>query len=233
MDSTRIELTPEMVSNLATPHINYAVATSFWDNPTLAGAGAIQSTANDMLKFLAANLGMTETELQPALQLANSPQRPTDGLNSIGLGWGLPNAGKWIHEHDGGTGGTYSYVAWDPKRKIGVVMLTNAATNLYDVVPQLLRGLPKSFPVDPQILAAYAGKYQTSEGVTATIRVDGGRIFLQALDQPEAELLALSDNQFYPRAYDAEFTFYKNDSGEVDRMVAVVLGETLEAKKVP
>lgn len=34
----------------------------------------IRSTANDLLTFLAANMGLTETELQPALQLANTTQ---------------------------------------------------------------------------------------------------------------------------------------------------------------
>ena len=83
MDSTRIELTPEMLSRLATPHLSYSVVTSNWDIPTLAGCGAIRSTANDMLKFLAANMGMTETGLQPALQLANTPQRVMDGLGTF------------------------------------------------------------------------------------------------------------------------------------------------------
>jgi hypothetical protein len=64
-----------------------------------------------------------------------------------------------------------------------------------EVGRHLLRGLPKPFPVNPQVLAAYAGRYQHS--------------------------------------FDAEFTFCRNVSGEVDRMEAVVLGETLEAKKAP
>ena len=47
------------------------------------------------------------------------------------------------------------------------------------------------------------------------------------------ELLARSENQFYLRAFDAELTYYKNASGEVDRLVIVQFGETYEAKKVP
>jgi hypothetical protein len=111
--------------------------------------------------------------------------------------------------------------------------LANAVTSIYDVVPQLLRGLPKPFPVDPLILAAYAGKYQPSEGVIVTIRVDGARIFAQVSKQGEYELKARSNNQFYPREFEAEITFYKNASGEVDRLVYVINGVTYEAKKVP
>jgi hypothetical protein len=89
-------------------------------------------------------------------------------------------------------------------------------------------------PVDPQVLAAYAGKYQFPDGVIVTIRVDGARIFIQVPSQGEYELLARSKNQFYPAVGAGELTFYKNASGEVDRM-AVVTGEgkTIEVKKVP
>jgi hypothetical protein len=41
-----------------------------------------------------------------------------------------------------------------------------------DVGHHLMRGLPRPFPVDPQVLVAYAGKYQSTEGVIVTIRVD-------------------------------------------------------------
>jgi CubicO group peptidase (beta-lactamase class C family) len=234
MDSTRIELTPEMRSRLATPHLSYSVVTSNWDIPTLAGCGAIRSTANDMLTFLAANMRMTDTELQPALQLANTPQRPTDGGEYIGLGWIFPKSGNGIHWHNGETGGYHSYLGWDPQRKIGAVVLANAAVDIDDVGLQLIRRLPlTSVSIDPQVLAAYAGKYQFPDGVIMTIRVDGTRIFIQAPNRPEYELYALSENQFYPREFDAVCTFYRNDKGEVDRMVLLESGETYEAKKVP
>ena len=89
-------------------------------------------------------------------------------------------------------------------------------------------------PVDPQVLAAYAGKYQFPDGVILTIRVDSTFIFIQVPNQPEIELYARSENQFYPPVDAGELTFYKNASGEVDRM-AVVTGEgkTIEGKNVP
>jgi len=43
-----------------------------------------------------------------------------------------------------------------------VVVLANAAVRVDDVGIQLMRGLSKLFPVDPQVLAAYAGIYQLS-----------------------------------------------------------------------
>ena len=94
-------------------------------------------------------------------------------------------------------------------------------------------------PVDPQVLAAYAGRYQSSNG--PVICVDGTCIFLQVPNEPRSvefagdyELLAGSENNFHLGVSDSEIAFYRNDSGEVDRMVMVGVFETpVEVDKVP
>ena len=45
-------------------------------------------------------------------------------------------------------------------------------------------------------------------------------------------MTAISENQFYPLEFDAEVIFYRNDHGEVERVVGVVNGVTYEAKKI-
>jgi dienelactone hydrolase len=87
--------------------------------------------------------------------------------------------------------------------------------------------------VDPQVLAEYAGRYQASDGVVVTIRVDGDRIYAQVPGGPEYQLYAASDNLFRVPFSDHEITFSRNDRGEVDRLVGVAPGETIEARKVP
>jgi dienelactone hydrolase len=101
---------------------------------------------------------------------------------------------------------------------------------------------PPAVPVDPQILAAYGGRYQLSDGHTMTICGDGTRIFLQVPNEPgfeaitgEYELLAASEDHFFLGVSDSDIdiAFYRNASGEVDRFVFVASGVTYEAKKVP
>jgi D-alanyl-D-alanine-carboxypeptidase/D-alanyl-D-alanine-endopeptidase len=236
MDSTRIELTPDMRSRLATPHSSYSVETSNWDAPTLAGSGSILSTANDILTFLAANMGITDTELRPALQLASTPQRPGEmwTLAYIGLGWNLPGSGNGIHYHGGGHFGYTSFLAWDSERKIGVVVLMNVYDGPKERIGfSLLRDFPLTpVPVDPSVLAAYAGRYQFDD-FDVTIRVDGARIYFGVPGSGEAELIAISEDRFYLAEQYAEIAFYPNDRGEVDRMEELVIGGTLNAKKVP
>jgi hypothetical protein len=184
-------------------------------------------------------MGLTETELQPAFQLANTPQRPTVGPGYgpgyIGLGWGVPESGQGMHMHGGIDAGYNSFLAWDSERRIGIVMLANAGINIEGIglflmseSARLMDTIPQA---DPQVLATYAGRYQFPDGFVVTIRVDGTHIFIQAPNQPENELIAISENQFF--IFDNEITFYTNDRGEVDRMEMMYIWGTSEAKKVP
>ncbi|HEY5800905.1 MAG TPA: serine hydrolase domain-containing protein, partial [Burkholderiaceae bacterium] len=58
MASTAIVLTPAMQTRLAAGHNRTLARVPGWDMNVLAGAGAIRSTVNDMLKYAAANLGL-------------------------------------------------------------------------------------------------------------------------------------------------------------------------------
>ncbi|MBD1865525.1 beta-lactamase family protein [Trichocoleus sp. FACHB-46] len=61
MHDTGIELTTEQQARFATGHNILAQPVPYWDFPTLAGA--LRSTANDLLKFLGANLQLVSSPL--------------------------------------------------------------------------------------------------------------------------------------------------------------------------
>jgi len=56
MTETRVTLPDAWRARLAMPHTEASDPGSWWDLPTLAGAGALRSTAADMLTFLAAQM---------------------------------------------------------------------------------------------------------------------------------------------------------------------------------
>ncbi len=166
MDSTGIMLTPEMKAHLATGHNALLKPVENWDlPPAFAGAGALRSTANDMLKFLAGIIGLTKTPLAPAMTAMLKVRRPTgiQGLDAA-LGWGIFTIhGKEFVGHNGGTGGYRSFVGFNPKAHLGVVVLSNAETpegvddighHLLDAKAPLYQPPPerKVVPVDPKIL---------------------------------------------------------------------------------
>ncbi len=129
MNDTRVTLTPEMKARLAVGHNPALVPVENWDLPTLAGAGALRSTANDMLVFLAANLGYVKSPLAQAMADEVSIRRPVAGEIEIAYGWHVQTKdGSSIIWHNGGTGGYRTYMGYDPKARTGVVVLSNVSS---------------------------------------------------------------------------------------------------------
>ncbi len=140
MADTSITLTAAMKTRLAPGHDAEGHAVPNWDIPTLAGCGALRSSVNDMLKYLAAELGGAPPELARAMAMTQTVRRPSgrDGLD-IALAWHvLHRPGHDIVWHNGGTGGYHSFVGFEPKRGVGVVLLSNWSANLDDIGVHLL-----------------------------------------------------------------------------------------------
>jgi serine-type D-Ala-D-Ala carboxypeptidase/endopeptidase len=148
MPDTTITLTEDMQSRLATGHADGKEVLN-WDLPTFAGAGAIRSTAKDMIAFLQANLGLNDTPLLDTMRETHSPRAEAGSKQMhIGLGWHIftLGSGPVVTWHNGGTGGYRSYAGFtqDPPR--GVVVLTNSAGEGSDDLGFHL--LNDAFPMD-------------------------------------------------------------------------------------
>ncbi len=136
MPNTAIALSPQMKSRLAVPYQG-KTKLSNWDLPTLAGAGALRSTANDLLTFLTANLGAQKSKdpLQNAMNLACRPRcsAGSDAMK-IGLAWHiLTFPGRQVIWHNGGTGGYHSFIGFDKAAQTGIVVLTNSPQDIDDL----------------------------------------------------------------------------------------------------
>ncbi|BAZ16457.1 beta-lactamase [Calothrix sp. NIES-4071] len=140
MNSTQIQISSEMQPRFATGHNQKLEAVKYWDIPTLAGAGALHSTANDLLKFVAANLGLIKSSLSSAMQLSQQVVYKNDISNlSMGLGWHIMKKdNREIIWHNGGTGGFHSFIGFDKNKRIGVVVLSNSINNIDDIGLHLL-----------------------------------------------------------------------------------------------
>lgn len=140
LEDTRITLPAEMKGRLAQGHTGVGYPTANWDLPTLAGAGAIRSTANDMLAFLAANLPGAGGRLAAVLARTHQPRKEVNGQSlQVGLGWHITtNGAAQIIWHNGGTGGYHSFAGFDPKTRRAVVVLHNTARSIDDIGFHLL-----------------------------------------------------------------------------------------------
>ena len=244
MKSTRITLTPEMKTRLAVGHNAGMQPVENWDLPALAGAGALRSTANDLLNFLAANLGYSKSALAPAMAAMLKTRRPTGGADlEVALGWHIYTGnGKEIIWHNGGTGGYRSFMGYDPAARIGVVALSNAETDagvddigrhLLDASVPLAKppAVHKEVKVDPKLFDGYVGTYEITPAFALAVTREGDHLFVQATAQPKFEIFPEGDRDYFLKVVDAQITFVTDAQGRATELILHQGGRDLHAKR--
>jgi len=238
MTETAITLTPAMRARLAPGHDGDGNVVPNWDLPTLAGAGALRSTAGDLLTFLVANLDSAATPLSRTLVQTHVERQATGDPNlKIGLAWHILTrpVGKIVW-HNGGTGGYRSFIGFDPARRIGVVVLCNNGNENVDDIGFHL--LDETFPlrapparrtevaVDSLILQRYVGEYELTPAFHIVVTRQAAHLFVQPTAQPQFAIFAESDSTFFLKAVDAQLTF------RPDALVLHQNGQHVPARKV-
>jgi CubicO group peptidase (beta-lactamase class C family) len=240
MASTRITLSADLRARLAPGHDAALAPASNWDLPTFAGAGALRSSANDLLIFLAANLGLAETPLAPAMADMLKVRRPI-GMpdREIALGWHTwKRSGTEIVWHNGQTGGYSSFAGYDAKARVGVVVLCNASIDNGDIGLHLidpsirLQRQRKQVPADARVLEGYVGRYQLAPEFVLTVTREGSRLFVQATGQARFEVFAEAEREFFYRVVDAQITFETDSQGRAMRLILHQNGRDMPAKRI-
>jgi serine-type D-Ala-D-Ala carboxypeptidase/endopeptidase len=159
LKDTTISLSPAQKARFIAGHDGYHRPAHAWDLDTFAGAGAIRSTAADMLTYLEANLH--PEKLKPvagssagatlSAALVQSHQLRADAMpgTRIALAWlFVDKTGDYWH--NGATGGYSSYAFFNPKADYAAVVLLNTtlgstgsfADRLGEHIGQRLAGKP-------------------------------------------------------------------------------------------
>ncbi|MGV3723770.1 MAG: serine hydrolase [Actinomycetota bacterium] len=241
LKETRITLTPELRSRLVPGHDADGSPAANWDLPTLAGAGALRSTAHDMVRFLKANIDAPKGPLGEALRLSHEKQATVGGNTTIGLGWHR-NEKDGVVWHNGQTGGYHSFAGFNAAHRAGVVVLANTATDLVDAVGGNLLLLqageaakpPKLRPTVkllPPALNAYAGEYALAPTAILKVFRKGDRLMAQLTGQPAFGIYPEAENRFYYRIVDAQLTFDRDGDGKVTGLTLHQNGQNLKAPR--
>lgn len=147
MRDTRVNLRKKDSAHFATGYDQRGEYNGPWNlTSPFAGAGAIRSTARDMLKYGAAEMDQANppASIKKAMALTKSITFENGG-NRIGLGWFYQRwEGNDILFHNGGTGGFASFLAIDPQKKFAVVILSNCGIIVDNEGYQLISWLEKN-----------------------------------------------------------------------------------------
>jgi len=137
MSDTVVYLSEEKLSRVIRGYDNSRHRPRAWDQPGLAGAGALHSTAGDMLTYLDAQLHPGKFETLSAA-IAQSDQIHADAGPSgrIALAWAY-NADLGFYWHNGATSGFSSFAFFYPRGDAAGVVLFNATPSLFSFADQL------------------------------------------------------------------------------------------------
>ncbi len=229
MDNSTISLSPEQRKRFAQGYDSELKPVKNWDLDALAGAGAIRSTADDMLKFLAANVGLVDSPLKAAMERTRSVRGETGMPHvQIAMAWHIQTEfPPDIYWHNGGTAGFRTFAGMDIADKKAVVVLCNTSFDIDNIGRHVLNGKYPApmleerheITLDPKILTDYEGSYQLAPQFAIKFTARDGRLFTQATGQPEFEVFASKKDEFFLKVVDAQVSFQRSADGKVTGMV--------------
>jgi CubicO group peptidase (beta-lactamase class C family) len=226
--------TDVMRAHLAPGHDDTGKAAKNWEIDALAGAGAIRSTTNDMLRYLRANMGIDQSPLAAAMKLAQQPRSDMTKTMRIGLAWMTTDKG--IVWHNGMTGGYRSFLGFTADGRRGVVILANTAADADDLgFATLDANAPlaptyKAIVLPSASLDDYVGTYKLADKFLLKVFRLNDELFAQATGQGAFPIFPSAPNEFFYKVVRASISFTRDDKGAVNGLVLHQNGDRPAAK---
>ncbi|MEM7706006.1 MAG: serine hydrolase [Pseudomonadota bacterium] len=232
MNDTAVAPAPQKLKRMATGFSQGADMPRWGGFDALAGAGAIVSTASDLLRFAHLNANPAEAG---AMAASLAAIREVQGSGETALGWHIEKSAgdSPVFWHNGGTGGFASALAVDPSKGLSVVLL--AASTDYNGITELalaqLAGEVEA-PADGPDLSPYVGTFQVSPAMVLTFFLDDGQLFGQATGQGAFPLAVAGEHAFSFEPAGITLSFEDFADSRAQTMVMVQAGRTTRAPRV-
>lgn len=212
-----------------------------WDFAALAGAGAIRSSASELLTYLMYQMEFkTAPGLTEAIRLSHKATASTgkDSEDSVALGWHIKHGEDTrLIWHNGQTAGYHSFLGFDKENKRGIVVLSNNSQSIDDIglhflnpeVP--LKEIKETVKLGVETLDQYVGVYSIRPGVEVKVRRENLQLTIQLTGQGAFEIYPESETRFFLKLVDAQLEFNQNEKGETESMTMFQNGGETVAKR--
>ncbi len=235
LDMTQSSATGKVAEGLAMAKgYSFTANMPNWDFNVHAGAGAILSTATDLIKFIEAHFVTISKPIHESLSRIRELQYDDEQ----GLGWfvQMSRDEHQIFLHSGQTGGYSSLLAINPTTQQGWFVLATSTDSMGVTV------LGISFFRDPEEehdhdidFAPYVGVYEldTNQGIYLTISERDGKLFGQATGQSAFPLTHFSEHIFTFDAAQIQIRFKVDEINEQAPVISwTQANNTLEVPRV-
>jgi CubicO group peptidase (beta-lactamase class C family) len=211
MKNTTITLSNHQLGRIAMGHDGGLDPVPLWPIDGIVGAGSIRSTAQDMLKFAGAQLGLVNNPLKASMAAMLCISRP-GAASSVQqhIGWAETKGGVLFHS--GRRGGFSSVLALHPATRTAAVVLSNSVHSMDDIA---FHALTPEFPLRSfaparqeitlaeALLETYVGSYAFTPAVSIEITREGFQLMGQVTKQPKFKLYAEQEAKFFIKDVDA------------------------------
>lgn len=207
-----------------------------WTFQAMAGAGALRSTAADLLTFGQALLEPEKTPLAAAINSMLEVRAPYDDVGAeIGLGIILGKIdGHREYTHSGGTGGYRSALQVIPDLKIVRVALVNNTTlepaSLFAKTRDEMRSDAPEQKLSAEALDAFTGVFASGPQARFTVVRRGDRLHVRLTGQSFFPVKCIGKDRFRYDAVVAELQF-ERDKDDVTSLVLHQNGREVPAKR--
>ncbi|HXM47271.1 MAG TPA: serine hydrolase [Pyrinomonadaceae bacterium] len=231
-------LSPDLASRAAAGHLpdGKEIKGKWFVLPELAPAG-LWTTPTDLARFVIEVQKSRLGKSNKVLSTASIKQMLTPEIDNVALGWLVDGQGSSARlSFSGANVGYKCRMLGYMNSGQGVVVMTNSE-NGAELTTEILRsvaaeyGWPDFHPrervvvkVDPGIYGSYVGEYEIAPGFILVVTREGDKLMSQATPvplppsaagQPKSEMFPESETTFFVKDADAQFTFVKNDRGQV------------------
>jgi serine-type D-Ala-D-Ala carboxypeptidase/endopeptidase len=228
--STSVTLEPDQSARLAPGHDRFLEPVDTWNLVVLPGSGGLRSTANDLLRFLAAQLGQEPSPLHAAMLF----QRTVRASTGQALGWGVRIRNhRELIRHEGSKEGYRTAVVFEPATSTGIVVLVNAriADSPMDLALHLLAGdplppapappppPPARVALDAAVLDTCAGRYRLASGMLLEVARRGDGLLAYVPGGGVSTFFADGPRTLFSNLDDERLTFELGAAGTVTGVV--------------
>jgi CubicO group peptidase (beta-lactamase class C family) len=211
--------------------------------PEMAAAG-LWTTPSDIARYAIEVANSIDGKANHVLSANMTSQMLTAGMGFWGLGLEIGgSASDPYFSHGGVNEGFISiFVAYE-KSGEGAVVMTNADTGgtlgdelMHSVAveyrwPDYQPDVRKVLPVDPKILADYAGTYALAPNFDLVITNENGQLMAQATGQDKDPIYAESETVFFPVVVEAKIEFFRDAQGKVTHLILHQGGRDMKAPR--
>jgi len=248
-------LSPDLASKAAAGHLpnGQEIKGTWFVMPELAPAG-LWTTPTDLARFVIEVQKSRLGKSNRVLSTASIKRMLTPEIDDVALGLFVDGQGGSARFSFAGANVGYKCrLLGYMNSGQGLVVMTNSE-NGAELIAEITRsvateyGWPDFHPrervivnVDPQTYDSYVGEYEIAPGFILFVTREGDKLFSRAMPvptppsataQPRSEMFPESDTTFFVKDADAQFTFVKNDKGQVVQVNIQRTTRLFQARKI-